>query len=145
LISGMSLPAYWISNLIADMIKVYIPMILIILTYMAFGIGLPGKEPSDLFTNTSPGCWVLFLLYPLAIVPFTYLTSFLFSTDSKAQIITILVTYATGNVLSFVIFFLQLIPTTFKAGDIMRWVFCIFPSYALVNGILWSSVGPLIL
>ena len=71
LISGMNLPAYWISNLAADMIKVYIPMILIILTYLVFSIKLPGV-------------WVLFLLYPLAIVPFTYLTSFLFSTDSKA-------------------------------------------------------------
>lgn len=67
----MNLPAYWISNLVADMIKVYIPMIMIILTYLAFGIKLPG-------------CWVLFLIYPLAIVPFTYLTSFLFSTDSRA-------------------------------------------------------------
>jgi hypothetical protein len=67
----MNLPAYWISNLAADMIKVYIPMILIILTYLVFSISLPGV-------------WVLFLLYPLAIVPFTYLTSFLFSTDSRA-------------------------------------------------------------
>jgi len=71
LISGMNLPAYWISNLAADMIKVYIPMILIIFTYLAFSIKLPGV-------------WVLFLIYPLAIVPFTYLTSFLFTTDSKA-------------------------------------------------------------
>jgi hypothetical protein len=71
LISGMNLPAYWISNLAADMIKVYIPMILIIFTYLAFNIKLPGV-------------WVLFLIYPMAIVPFTYLTSFLFSTDSKA-------------------------------------------------------------
>jgi len=67
----MNLPAYWISNLLADMIKVYIPMILIIFTYLAFSIKLPGV-------------WVLFLIYPLAIVPFTYLTSFLFTTDSKA-------------------------------------------------------------
>jgi len=32
-----------------------------------------------------------------------------------------------------------------KAGDIMRWVFCIFPSYTLINGILWSSSGAVIL
>jgi len=71
LISGMNLLAYWISNLIADMIKVFIPMILIVLTYFLFGINLPGV-------------WVLFLIYPLAIVPFTYLTSFLFTSDSRA-------------------------------------------------------------
>lgn len=132
LISGMNLPAYWISNMIADLIKVYIPMLLIIATYYIFNIKLPGV-------------WVLFLIYPLAIVPFTYLTSFLFTTDSKAQILTILVTYAAGNVIAFVIFFLQLIPQTMKVGDILRWVFCIFPSYTLVNGILWSSCGTLVL
>jgi hypothetical protein len=48
-------------------------------------------------------------------------------------------------VVGFVIFFLQIIPQTMKAGDIMRWVFCIFPSYTLINGILWSSCGSLIL
>lgn len=58
---------------------------------------------------------------------------------------TVLVTYGTGNVIAFVIFFLQLIPQTMKAGDIMRWVFCIFPSYTLINGILWSSSGAVIL
>jgi len=59
--------------------------------------------------------------------------------------LTVLVTYGTGNVIAFVIFFLQLIPQTMKAGDIMRWVFCIFPSYTLINGILWSSSGAVIL
>lgn len=36
MISGMSLPAYWISNMIADIIKVYIPLILMILLSVVF-------------------------------------------------------------------------------------------------------------
>ena len=36
LISGMSLQAYWLSNMIADIIKVYIPIILIILLSLVF-------------------------------------------------------------------------------------------------------------
>jgi len=43
--------------------------------------------------------------------------------------------------MALVIFFLQLIPKTSKAGNIMRWVFCIIPSYPVINGIIWSSCG----
>jgi len=71
LVSGMSLPAYWISNMIADIIKVYIPIILIIIL-------------SVLLNCNYPGVWVVFMLLPWGLVPFTYLTSFLFSTDSNA-------------------------------------------------------------
>lgn len=67
----MSLPAYWISNIIADLIKVYIPIILMILL-------------SKIFKVNYKDVWVLFLLLPLAIVPFSYATSFLFKNDTTA-------------------------------------------------------------
>lgn len=35
-ISGVSLPAYWISNLIADIAKTYIPVIVIMILMAAF-------------------------------------------------------------------------------------------------------------
>lgn len=71
LISGMSLPAYWISNMIADILKVYIPLILIQLLSMVFG-------------SSYPGVWVCFLVLPWALVPFTYVMSFMFSDDTNA-------------------------------------------------------------
>ena len=71
LISGMSLSAYWISNMISDIIKVYIPLVLMIILSFIFG------------TNYA-GVWVLVLLLPWALVPFTYITSFLFSNDTNA-------------------------------------------------------------
>jgi len=70
-ISGMSLPAYWLANMIADMIKLYIPIVIIILISIAFD-------------SNYPGTWVLFMLLPPALVPFTYCTSFLFSKDNTA-------------------------------------------------------------
>lgn len=71
LISGMSLPAYWFSNMLADIIKVYIPIILTILISIAFGCNYDGV-------------WILLMLFPLAIVPFSYVTTFLFTNDTKA-------------------------------------------------------------
>ena len=71
LISGMSLAGYWTSNLIFDILMAYVPIGLIILLSMAFN-----KNYSHV--------WALFLLYPPAIVPYTYVWSFLFSSDINA-------------------------------------------------------------
>lgn len=124
----MQLPAYWMSNMIADMIKLYIPIFLIILTSMAFEVNYAGV-------------WVLYLLLPPALVPFTYVTSFLFSKDNTAQIITLFMNYLVCCLMAIIVFVLQFIPQTFTLGGILRWALCIFPSYCVVNGILWSSSG----
>jgi len=65
MISGVSLPAYWISNMIGDILKTYVPIIIILIL-------------SAVFKLTYDGVWVLLILYPIAIVPFTYITSFFF-------------------------------------------------------------------
>lgn len=124
----MSLSAYWVSNMIADMIKLYIPIVIIILV-------------SILFDSNYDGVWILYMLLPPALVPFTYVTSFLFKTDSNAQIITLLLNYFVCDVMAILVFVLQFIPQTFKLGGILRWGLCIFPSYCVLNGILWSSNG----
>ena len=85
LISGVSLPAYWLSNLVADISKTFIP-ILITLVLM----GIYGVEYD--------GAWALLLLYPVAIVPFTYLTSFAFTNDTVAQIMTIFLHFLFGAI-----------------------------------------------
>jgi hypothetical protein len=118
--------------MIADMIKLYIPIFIILII-------------SVIFDANYEGVWVLFMLLPPAMVPFTYVTSFLFKTDSSAQIITLLLNYFVCDVMAFLIFVLQFIPQTFKLGGILRWAFCIFPSYCVMNGILWSANSSIVL
>jgi ATP-binding cassette, subfamily A (ABC1), member 3 len=60
ILSGMSVTAYWVSNIIFDILKALIPCGIVI------------------------GLWRVFLLYPVGIVPFTYASSFLFTNDSVA-------------------------------------------------------------
>lgn len=67
----MSLAGYWSSNLIFDMVMAYVPILLIILL-------------TFVFNKHYEGVWLLFLLYPPSIVPFTYVTSFLFKSDINA-------------------------------------------------------------
>jgi len=128
LISGMSIPAYWISNMIADIIKVYIPVIMMLLT-------------SVFFNANYPDVWVLFLLLPLALVPFSYVTTFLFGSDTSAQIVTLGIHFFTCTIMAILVFTLQAVPSTLYLGDKLRWICCIVPTYALVNGMLWSSSG----
>ena len=103
-VSGMSLPAYWISNMIADIIKIYIPIGLIIML-------------SYIFNTAYDGVWIVFLVLPWGLVPFTYLTSFLFSDDTSAQIITLVVNFLVCDVLASTVYTLQLVPETFTVGD----------------------------
>lgn len=114
------------------MIKLYIPIVLIILL-------------SIVFDSNYDGVWVLFMLLPPALVPWTYVSSFLFNKDGTAQIITLFMNYLVCCLFGILVFALQFIPQTFTLGGILRWVLCIFPSYCVVNGILWSASGNIII
>lgn len=131
LLSGMSVAGYWASNLFFDIFMAYVPILLIImLTFV--------------FDKSYEGIWVLFLLYPPAVVPFTYVTSFLFSSDINAQIFTLFLHFMSGGLFTIVVFILQMIPKTMAWGDALRWVCTIFPSYCVTHGILFSASGSLI-
>ena len=71
LISGMNLDAYWISTYIFDILKTQIPMVIAIGLMYAFGLDYEHV-------------WVLFLLFPIGVIPFTYAMSFLFSKETTA-------------------------------------------------------------
>ena len=127
----MSLAGYWASNIIFDVLMAYIPIgLIIMLTF--------------LFNKHYEGVWLLFLLYPPAIVPFTYVTSFIFSSDINAQIMTLFLHFVSGGLLVIIVFVLQYLPITMEAGDALRWVFTIFPSFCVTHGILFSASGTLL-
>lgn len=67
----MNLSAYWISNYIFDILKAEIPMGIVIGLMYAFNLNYDGV-------------WVIFLLFPIGVIPFTYVTSFIFSNENIA-------------------------------------------------------------
>ena len=71
-ISGVSLAAYWLSNIISDIVKTYVPIIIIIILTFVFQLHYDGV-------------WELLMIYPIAIVPFTYITSFMFTNEGKVM------------------------------------------------------------
>ena len=67
----MSRKAYWIVNFLFDLLKTLLVSGMIILLIKVYNLDFPDA-------------WTLLLAYPFAIVPFTYVTSFLFSKESTA-------------------------------------------------------------
>ena len=67
----MSLAGYWTSNIIFDIVMAYVPIGLMIMLIFVFNMQFDGV-------------YILFLLFPPAIVPFTYVTSFIFTSDINA-------------------------------------------------------------
>ena len=94
LLSGMSIAGYWASNMIFDILVAYIPIGLIVLLMFVFG-------------RFYEGVWVLFVLYPPAIVPFTYVQSFLFASDINAQIFTLFLHFVFGALGTAIVFVMQ--------------------------------------
>ena len=67
----MRLSSYWIANFIFDAIKLYITIITTLVLFEIFEMDYASSK-------------VVFALFPIGILPFTYVMSFLFSADSAA-------------------------------------------------------------
>ena len=92
----MSLGSYWLTNFIFDILKTLLLSVMTILLLHLFNLELPDF-------------WTILLMYPFAIIPFTYLTSFIFSKESTAQNVTIFVHVLVSSVGAVGIFTLRLI------------------------------------
>ncbi|CAI2385685.1 unnamed protein product [Moneuplotes crassus] len=130
-ISGMDKTAYWVSNYIFDIIRVFVPILISIALLYIFGVEYPYA-------------WLLLLLFPFAIVPYTYVTSFFFTEDSTAQNFTILHHMFIAGILPIFLFVLRLTDATQDFGDNIRWLFRLIPSYDTVGGISSIAVKDLL-
>jgi len=98
IISGMKLKAYWAGNFVFDMFKWSILVVTTIILWFAFDLGF----------NSA---WLTVLMFPFGIIPFTYMTSFMFSAESAAQTLSMLVHIMIMGIASSVVFTLRIIPT----------------------------------
>lgn len=126
LISGMSLSAYWISNIIFDVIKSLIPCMSVLGFMKLFGL-------------LYPNIWLSFLLYPLAITPFSYATSFLFQKETLAQTSTIFLHFVFGGIGPIITVLLRMIDSTQVLGDKLNWILKIIPSFCLTDTVAFQS------
>lgn len=84
------------------------------------------------------GVWVLFILVGFGVIPFTYATSFFFSSYSSGQFATFIYNLVIGGISPFVVWILTVInEDTLEAAKVIRWVLRpISPTFCFAFGIM---------
>jgi ATP-binding cassette subfamily A (ABC1) protein 3 len=121
----MKLSAYWIGNFIYDyLLYAFIAIFAVILIYI---LDVDAFKSGDAI-NAS---WILFMLYGLAYIPFTYICSYVFRDYGSAQASFYFFTFICGGMLPIVTLVLRFIDTdTNSIGRGLAWFLRIFPCYA---------------
>ena len=125
-VSGLSLFAYWSANLVFDILKAFLPCVLVICTLFAFDMG---------YEN----CWATILLYPLGVIPFTYMASFFFADEATASTTMLFLNLVAGSIGGMAGFILRLIPDTMWYGDLTAMWLKVVPTYAISNSIIYDA------
>jgi ATP-binding cassette subfamily A (ABC1) protein 3 len=110
IVSGVSVYAYWLSNLLIDLCKYMIPGIYCALSILIFNV--------EAFTERDNygAVWALVMLYGPAMLTFTYLTSFMFKSPESAQIATFIFNFLAGLIFMILSFALRAIKSTRKTA-----------------------------
>jgi hypothetical protein len=80
-------------------------------------------------------------MWPVAIVPFTYASSFLFKTEMGAQGFTVFFNLISMSLLPVLVFYLKISENYGHLGDRFGFYLRIFPSYSLSNALLFAGSG----
>jgi ATP-binding cassette, subfamily A (ABC1), member 3 len=133
-ISGVSTTAYWAANFVWDFANFLIPALVGAVVILIF------SNPN--FTGDNFGViFVGLLSYGLAVIPFTYMMSFLFKSHSTAQNVMIMIYLGAGIALLLVSFALFLISSTRDLNnDLLRHLFRLFPNFCLSDIVFWMSI-----
>ena len=79
------------------------------------------------------------MLFPLGIIPFTYVFSFLFNSENVAQTIIIFLNFVIAGIGAISVYFLRLLPDTKDTGDMLHNMFKALPTYCLTGSLMFVS------
>ncbi|KAG6615655.1 ABC transporter A family member 1 [Phytophthora cinnamomi] len=137
LVSGVSLPAFWLSNYIWDFVMYIFPCVCALVLIVLFKISaLTGQDCDSCTSATFPAVVLLFVLFGLAICPFTYCLSFMFKEHASAQTYTIVLNFMIGVVLMIVSFILDTVNSTEDVNSVLKFLWRFSPLFDLGNGLL---------
>jgi ATP-binding cassette, subfamily A (ABC1), member 3 len=78
LVSGMKLMAFWSANFLFDFCRIYVLILVSIAMFAGYDLGYTGSI-------------IVLLIFPFAVLPFTYVISFIFPNDNTAQAFTMFI------------------------------------------------------
>ena len=130
IISGMNVCSYWIVNLVYDILKMEVPMVLccVLLYYFELVEYFPAMT--------------VFVAYPIGVVPFTHATSFLFQSEWSAQFFTVglnLIVMIFGPLTVYVFMFNSATHEDVYFGDNLNYWLRVIPSYNVSKTLLFCG------
>ncbi|EDO46878.1 predicted protein, partial [Nematostella vectensis] len=133
LVSGVKPYIYWLANYVWDMCNYFIPAMLCVFIFLAFG------DESYTTAMNFPPTFCLLLLYGWSITPLMYPASHFFSVSSTAYIVLISINLFVGINCTLATFILELFEDDKELTDIntvLKSVFLVFPNYCLGRGLI---------
>ncbi|EQC39078.1 hypothetical protein SDRG_03286 [Saprolegnia diclina VS20] len=146
LVSGVSLPAFWLSNYCFDLLVYIVPFAAALIMIKAYGIqSLTGDDCAACATNTPQAVFLLFFFFGFAIAPFTYCMSYCFKEAASAQFYTLIINMVLGLILMIVSFVLDVISESAKDANVyLKYIWRLSPLFNLGNGLLTMSLKSLV-
>ena len=120
-VSGISILAYWIVNYIFELVKYYFTCGICVFLLWAFSF----------YKNY---LYILYLIYGPAMIPMTYILSFLFDSESGAQNGIILLNFLLGALGSTVLLLLRALDNIKNVAKILQYIISLLPSFCLNFG-----------
>ncbi|TMW59993.1 hypothetical protein Poli38472_000035 [Pythium oligandrum] len=115
LVSGVHLLAFWLANYVWDLMMYVIP-------------ALHERDVSSVI--------VLFVVFGLAICPYAYCLSFLFTKEATAQAAVVKINLLVGLGFLIASFVLDMFDSTQSVNRVLKWFFRLSPIYDLGSGLL---------
>ena len=120
-VSGISILAYWIVNYIFELAKYYFTCGICLFLLWAFSF----------YKNY---LYILYLIYGPAMIPMTYILSFLFDSESGAQNGIILLNFLLGALGSTVLLLLRALDNIKGVAKILQYIISLLPSFCFNFG-----------
>ncbi|GAB9467021.1 hypothetical protein Gpo141_00004381 [Globisporangium polare] len=138
LVSGVSIPAFWLANYIWDMAVYLIPCAAALILLQAYDLSALTGSSKCVTCNDStfPSVIILFVLFGLAICPYAYCWSFVFKDAPSSQTYMIMINFVLGLALMIVSFVLSVINSTENLNNALSFLWRLSPLYNLGTGLL---------
>ena len=119
--------AYWFSYFIFDLIKAYFSCFI---TWVMI----------TLFELKFEEFYRVLFIFPWAIVPYSYCSSYVYSKETTAQTFTIYINILQGSIGSIIVFALRMIEGTALWGVRIMWLMrFLCPTFDLCNAIIYAA------
>ncbi|CAK4248260.1 unnamed protein product [Aphanomyces euteiches] len=136
LVSGVSLPAFWLANFVWDLLLYSVPCIFGLLAIYFFDITpFTGRDCSSCPTTPFAALVVVFVLFGFAIIAFCYILSYLFVDAPSSQTYIIMINVLFGTILMTTSVILDVIDSTKDINTHLKFLWRLSPLFCVGNSL----------